>query len=106
MKKLLIIMFISFITIHAFSDVFPDSESLCDNFWKTGSCIKIIEDKNNISYISKTFITGISIDEDDMKIATSGYNVWTGKNDATEIFRTFRWNFSSDSDGNIVISKK
>ncbi|MBO7421181.1 MAG: hypothetical protein J6U06_08695 [Spirochaetaceae bacterium] len=106
MKKIILIALISLIAVSAFAAVFPNAEAVVEDFWNRGNYIKIIKDKNNIAYYAKSTISGINIDEDDMEIATIGYDIWSGKNGDSTSFNSKRWNFSTDANGNIIISKK
>ncbi|MBO7639659.1 MAG: hypothetical protein J6Y16_08505 [Treponema sp.] len=90
-----------------FADVFPNSEKIVEDFWKNGSYVKIIKDENNIRYVAKVSVAGISIDEDDIEIAMTGYSVWTGKEGASNAsFSVKKYDIESDSNGNLVISPK
>ena len=59
----------------AFADVFPNGEKIVVDFFERGTMIKVIEDSNNIKFIAKSTVSGIEIDEDDIEIATIGYDM-------------------------------
>lgn len=91
----------------AFCETFDGAEEMVDNFLRNGSYVKIVRNEKNIYYFPRSAVAGISVDEDDMGIATTGYNVWLGKTGDTQSFyNTKRWKFSSDENGNIIIERK
>lgn len=107
MKKLFIVLAFSFILAPCFCEVFPNSETLVEKFFDDGDYIKVIEDSNNIHYLRKDNIACIKIDEDDLEIILPmGYNAWYGKNNDALRYTTKRWSFSSDDNGNILITRK
>ena len=107
MRKIILTVLVLFAGTLAFSDVFPNSEKIVEDFWKNGSYVKIIKDENNIRYVAKVSVAGISIDEDYIEIAMTGYSVWTGKEGASNAsFSIKKYNIESDGNGNLVISPK
>ena len=106
MKKLIISFLFLLTSVSLFADVFPDGEKIVMDFFNYGTVIKIIENQNNIKFIAKSTVSGIKIDEDDIEIATIGYNIMNGKNGDSESYNVKRWNIKSDEKGNIVISRK
>lgn len=106
MKKFLISFALLVLASLGFSEVFPNADKITEDFWTNGNYIKIVKDKNNICYFYKPCIAGINIDEDDMEIATMGYNIWSGKNGDTTSYNVSRWKITSDSSGNIIIERK
>ena len=86
--------------------MFKDSEGIVEDFWNRGTYIKIVRDSNNICYFYKQSVAGINLDEDDMEIASMGYNVWSGKNGDSTSYNIKRWKFSNDENGNIIIVRK
>lgn len=105
MKKILLVLALLAACSIGFSEVFKDGDKIVENFWNNGNYIKIIKNENNICYFYKPCIAGINIDEDDMEIATMGYNIWSGKNEDTVSYNIKRWKIISDENGNIIITK-
>ena len=104
MRKIFFAFVLSLVT-PLFASVFPNAEKIVEDFWNRGNYIKIIKDTDNICYFYKVSVAGINIDEDDMEIASMGYNVWSGKNGDTTSYNIKKWKFSSDENGNIIIEK-
>ena len=105
MKKAFILVLLSFITSSIFCEVFANSEKIVEDFFNKGKYIKIIKNDNNIYYYSKDCIAGISVDEDDIKIASMGYDIWTGHNGDSVNYSTDKWSVSSDDNSNIIITR-
>lgn len=106
MKKGLFLASLLLFAVPAFCETFEGGESLVDEFMNKGLFVKIYQDKNNTRYMPKTFINSIRIDEDDMEIHTSGYNVFTGKDNDSSSFNVKKYVFSLDENSNIIIRKK
>ena len=106
MKKLVLSIFLLLTLSFAFADVFPNGEKIVVDFFERGTMIKVIEDSNNIKFIAKSTVSGIEIDEDDIEIATIGYNIMNGKNGDSESYSIKKWKIESDDKGNIIISRK
>lgn len=106
MKKIIIGIVFLFVSAFVFGEPFKNGEKIVIDFFEKGQYIKIIKDENNISFIAKSTVSGINIDEDDIEIATIGYNVMTGKNGDSESYNIKRWNIVTDENGNIIISSK
>lgn len=104
MKKLIIGTIFLLTSSFVFADVFSSAEQIADNFLNKGTVIKVIEDKNNIKYITRTSVVGIAIDEDDLEIATNGNNIINGNN--AIVFSIKKWKIEIDENNNIVITKK
>lgn len=102
MKKLVIGLFILFFSTFCFSEVFNNGEQIVDAFLDHGEYVKIIEDINNIDYFPKVSICYISIDEDDIEIATS----FNEKGGSYNSYNIKKWNIESDEKGNIIITRK
>lgn len=85
-----------------FQKFFNNAEQIVDAFLDYGKYVKIIENNNNIDYFPKVSICYISIDEDDIEIATS-FNENGGSNNSYNIKK---WNIESDEKGNIIITRK
>lgn len=105
MKKFLVFALLAMSSL-GFSEVFQNSDKIAENFWNNGNYIKIIKNKNNICYFYKPCIAGINLDENDMEIATMGYNIWSGRNGDTVSYNIARWNITADNNGNIIIERK
>ncbi len=90
----------------AFAAPLRGSEELIEKFWTKGSYIKIEKSNNAVVYINKASIAGIIVDEDDYKIASIGYEVWSGENEGSKSFSSRRWKVESDENGNIIITRK
>lgn len=101
-----ILLFVVFAITPCFCEVFPNSAELVEDFFQRGKYIKIIKDEDNICYFYKDCVAGINIDENDMEIASMGYNVWSGKNGDSTSYNIKKWVFSSDAEGNIIIKRK
>ncbi len=82
------------------------SEEVIEKFWKQGSFIKVVKSLNAIVYYNKASIAGITIDEDEYRIASIGYDAWSGQTESSTSFSIRRWSFESDEDGNIIITRK
>ena len=106
MKKLFIGIVVLLVSSFVFADVFPNGEKIVVDFFERGAMIKIIENRNNIKFIAKSTVSGIEIDEDDIEIASIGYNIMNGKNGDSESYNIKRWNIDSDENGNIIIKRK
>lgn len=107
MRKIILLVLVLFASTFVFADVFPNSEKIVEDFWKKGSYIKIVRDEDNVTYMAKVSVAGIEIDEDDIDIAMTGYSIWTGKpGSGNAVFSVKKYNIESDSEGNIIISKK
>lgn len=106
MKKVVCLAAVLFAATLAFGEVFPNADKMVEDFFTRGKYIKIVKDGNNIVYFPKAGVCGINIDEDDMEIATIGYNIWTGENGDAQSYNVKKWDFSGDTDGNIILIKK
>lgn len=106
MKKLFLIVCVLFSTSFMFAEVFDGGQELVESFFKKGTYVKIIKDSNNISYIPNSCISSIEIDEDEIEIATTGYTIWTGKNNSSFDISIKKYNVFLDEDCNIIIVKK
>lgn len=82
------------------------SEEIIEKFWTQGSYIRIEKSLNAYVYYNKDAIAGIIVDEDDYKIASLIYDVWSGEKEGVSSFSIKRWNVESDSNGNIIITRK
>ena len=105
MKKLFVGIILFLASTFAFAEVFKNSEKIVTDFLERGLVIKVIEDSNNIKFITKSTVSGIAIDEDDMKIAFDGYNIISGNYGEYVVFALKRWKIESDENGNIIITK-
>ena len=105
MKKILLAVVVALAGAFASAEVFKDSEKIVEDFLARGSYIKIVVNKNNISYCGKNAITGINIDEDDMELCIADRE---GKDffDFGTSYNVKKWNFESDENGNIIITSK
>lgn len=106
MKKLFVGIVCLLFSVNLFADVFPNGEKIVVNFFEKGTYIKVVKDSNNMQFIAKSTVSGIDIDEDDIEIATIGYNIMNGKNGDSECYNIKKWKIESDEKGNIIISKK
>lgn len=106
MKKGFLLAIMLLVTSSVFCATFDNSEKIVENFWNKGTYIKIIKDSNNICYYYKENVAGLIIDENDMEIYPMGFDPWTGKTGSVVSFNISRWVFSSDENGNIIITKK
>ena len=104
MKKILVLSLLMAFAVGAFADVFPNSETIVENFIENGKYIKVIKNQKNIIYFLRQTVSGISIDENDMKIFT------IGAVDDEEAFdysySIKKWKIEQDDYGNIIITKK
>lgn len=102
MKKIIILFIVFFFSTFVFSEVFKNGEQIVDTFLDHGEYVKIIENKKNIDYFPKASICYISIDEDDIEIATS----INEKDGFSKSYNTRNWTITSDEKGNIIITRK
>lgn len=105
MKKLFVGIIFLLVSSFAFAEVFKNGEKIVTDFFEKGFEIKVIEDENNIKFISKSTVSSIAIDEDDIKIAFDGYDLTSGKYGNYISFYLKKWSIESDEKGNIIIIK-
>lgn len=106
MKRIFFVFILLLVSGFAFSDDFQNIEKIVDDFWNKGAVIKII-DGDDITYVNKSCITTIQIDDDELEVSTNGYNIMTGKNNDSEEYNFIRkWNLQSDENYNIILIKK
>lgn len=106
MKKIILSSLVLLVGFVCFGETFPGGKEIVETFLNKGSYIKVVQDANNISYTNKDLISSLAIDENDIEIATNGYNFMTGKNNDSASYNIKKWNITSDENGNIVITKK
>lgn len=85
-------------SLSLFADPFSNAEKIAADFLNNGTVIKVIEKKNTISFITKSSVCRITVDENDIEIATA--------NGHTESYNIALWNIQSDEKGNIIIFRK
>ena len=106
MKKILLLCFLSAISFPSFSSVVAGAEKIIEDFWNKGTYIKIVDNSNNIRYLSKTSVSGIHVDENDYTILFMGFDEWYQSNGSCITCNIKRWSVSSDENCNIIITRK
>ncbi|MBR6079940.1 MAG: hypothetical protein IKP60_07275 [Treponema sp.] len=104
-RKIVAALFVTmFISSLSFAEVFKDGDKITEDFFSRGSYIKLVKDSNNISYFSKSAVSGVNIDEDDIEIFTTGGAEY--EKAYSHSYNIKKWNITADSNGNIIITKK
>lgn len=98
MKRIVFLSSFIFISTCAFAAPFKNAENIVDNFFNKGHSIKIIENENNIRYFSKSTVSMIEVDENDMQFEMFDSD--------SKSYNIKRWNIESDENGNIIITRK
>ena len=105
MKKLLLLVLFSLLSVSVFAQFIPDADKIIEDFYSRGKYIKVIKDESNIVYFNKESVQGFLIDEDDFTFV-GGFDAHSSKIGEGSNFNTRRWNIGADEEGNIIITKK
>ena len=105
MRKIILLVLVLFAGTMAFSDVFPNSEKITEDFLTRGSYVKVVKDKKNIVYISKLTVVAVHIDENDIEIEMCQTDEKQLLGDVPS-YNIKKWNITSDENGNIIITRK
>lgn len=105
MKKILIVLSLCLVSFCS-AETFAGGEEITERFFNNGEYIKVIRNKNNTYYYAKATVSGIRIDENDMRISTIGYNIWTDENGDSISYEIDDWKISNDENDNIVIERR
>ena len=117
MKRITFVIFILLLSFNMYAKsskekiVYENGNKIITDFWNKGNVVKIINsteinETTRTYYISKTFITSIQFEADEIEISTSGYNAWTGKNNDSDEYSADYWILELDENFNLILRKR